>query len=66
MDKFILRLITFLIGFLFGFILPVFTTHTLGEDSHIKTVLIKEQCKEYNQTTGRFVIYNLLKEKGIQ
>jgi len=61
MDEFILTLLIFVIGFFFGFITPVFTINTLGEDSYIKPLLIKEQCGEYNQTNGEFVIHNLLK-----
>lgn len=52
-------LIVFAVGTLFGFIIPVFTINTLGEDSYLKPLLVEEQCAKYDETSGKFTIKNL-------
>ena len=33
--------------------------HTLGEDSYLKPLLIKEECARYDKNTGEYIIQNL-------
>ena len=54
-----------LFGMLIGMIITLILSieiHSLGEDSYLKPKLIEMQCAEYNQTSGDFILRNLLKE----
>jgi len=54
--------IDIILGLAIGILVGVFIIIPISyEKGSVNKLLIKEQCAEYNSTTGKFVIHNLLK-----
>ena len=57
--------VSFIVGMLIGFAITfgiMSSWYTVGDDTYLKPKLIEMQCAEYNQTSGDFVLRNLLKD----
>jgi len=52
-----------IVGILVGSVIGVYSVIAMTYDKkNMNTLLIKEQCAEYNKDTGEFIIHNLLKK----